>query len=64
MDKQSFGLTIRMDTQLHDKFQYVAQYNGRSMSKQVLQLIMSCVRAFEEEHGPITREDLAKNARS
>ncbi len=62
--KKSSGLTIRMDTELHDKFQYVAAYDGRSMSKQMIQLIVACVRQFEDEHGPITDEDLAKNARS
>lgn len=51
-------LSIRMDTQLHDKFQYVAEYEGRSMSKQVLQLIQACVHNFEQEHGPIQDEDL------
>ena len=51
-------LSIRMDAELHDKFQYVAAYEGRSMSKQVLQLILTCVRDFEKEHGPIREEDL------
>lgn len=51
-------LSIRMDAELHDKFQYVAAYEGRSMSKQVLQLILTCVRDFEKEHGPIRDEDL------
>jgi len=61
--KKSSGLTIRMDAELHDKFQYVAAYDGRSMSKQMLQLIAACVRDFEKEHGPITDEDM-KNVRS
>ncbi|HWS41993.1 MAG TPA: Arc family DNA-binding protein [Pseudoflavonifractor sp.] len=51
-------LSIRMDAELHDKFRYVAAYEGRSMSKQVLQLILTCVRDFEKEHGPIRDEDL------
>lgn len=56
--QRTTGLTIRMDQELHDKFQYVSEYKGRSMSKQVLQLIFACVRDFEKENGPITREDL------
>jgi len=64
MDKKSSGLTIQMDVELHDKFQYVAAYEGRSMSKQMLQLIIGCVREFEKEYGPITAEDLAKNGQS
>ena len=51
-------LSIRMDSELHDKFKYVAEYEGRSMSKQVLQLILACVRDFEKEHGPISEEEL------
>ncbi len=62
--KRTTGLTIQMDVKLHDKFQYVAAYEGRSMSKQILQLISACVHQFEDEHGPITDEDLEKNAQS
>ena len=51
-------LSIRMDEQLQDKFQYIAAYEGRSMSGQILYMIQSCVREFEKEHGPITEEDL------
>ena len=51
-------LSIRMDTGLHDKFQYIAKYDGRSMSRQVLHLITTCVREFEKEHGPITAVDI------
>jgi hypothetical protein len=46
-------LSIRMDGELHDKFQYVAQYEGRSMSQQILFLLNRCVRDFEREHGAI-----------
>ncbi len=60
--KDSIGLTIKMNVELHNKFQYVAAFDGRSMSKQMLQLISACVREFEEKHGPITDEDLKKNA--
>lgn len=51
-------LSIRMDSGLHDKFQYVALYEGRSMSGQILYLLQKCVRDFEKEHGPIKEEDL------
>lgn len=46
-------LSIRMNTEQHDKFQYVASYEGRSMSGQILHLINQCIRDFEREHGPI-----------
>ena len=58
MPKDRKHLSIRLDGELHDKFQYVAKYDGRSMSKQILHLVTSCVREFEKEHGPITEEDM------
>lgn len=61
--KKTSGLTIQMDSELHDKFQYVAAYEGRSMSKQMIQLISACVRQFEKENGPITAQDI-RNAKS
>ena len=51
--KERSHLSIRMDSGLHDKFQYVAAYEGRSMSGQILYLLNRCVREFEREHGPI-----------
>ena len=57
--KETKHLSIRMDLELHDKLQYIAAYEGRSMSRQVLYLITTCVREFEKEHGPISLEDLA-----
>ena len=51
-------LSIRMDERLHDKFQYIAGAEGRSMSGQILYLIQKCVRDYEKEHGPISNEDL------
>ena len=51
-------LSIRMDEELHDKFQVVAAYEDRSMSSKILQLIRQCVRDFEEQHGPISRDDM------
>ena len=50
-------LSIRMDEEMHDKFQYIAAYEGRSMSGQILYLIQRCIREFEKEHGPIDLED-------
>lgn len=58
MKREKVHLSIRMDAALHDKFQYVAGADGRTMSGQILYLIQKCVRDFEKEHGPITSEDL------
>lgn len=51
-------LSIRTDKAIHDKLQYIAAYEGRSMSGQILYLINTCIREFEKEHGPIAPEDL------
>lgn len=56
MDKTH--LSIRMNTNLHDKFRFVAGAEGRTMSGQILYLIQKCIRDFEKEHGPIKAEDL------
>ena len=53
MKKDQTFMSIRINKELHDKFQYVAAYEGRSMSKQILYLLNKCVRDFEREHGPI-----------
>lgn len=56
--KERTFLSIRMDKELHDKLQYIAKYDARSMSNLILHLIQNCVREFEKEHGAITKEDL------
>ena len=48
MTKEQKHLGIRLDGALHAKFQYVAQYEGRSMSRQILCLMAACVRRSEE----------------
>ena len=60
MKQDKTHLSIRMVTELHDRFQYVAAAEGRTMSGQILYLIQKCVRDFEKEHGPISSEDLEK----
>lgn len=49
-------LSIRTDKVIHDKLQYIAAYEGRSMSGQILYLIQQCIRNFEKEHGPIPED--------
>ena len=52
-------LSIRMDDEIHDKIQYIAAYDGRSLSGEIKYLILSRIREFERENGVITKEDLA-----
>lgn len=51
--KDKSFLSIRINRELHDKFQYAAAYEGRSMSGQIIYLLNKYVREFEREHGPI-----------
>ena len=44
-------LGIRLDNEAHDKIFYIAEYEGRSGSAQVLYLIRRCIVEFEKEHG-------------
>lgn len=46
-------LGFKMDKETHDKLFYIAQYEGRSGSGQILYLIRRCIADFEKEHGPI-----------
>lgn len=52
MDKQKH-ISIRIDADTLEKFHYVAKYDDRSASGQIMYLINSCIRNFEEKHGPI-----------
>ncbi len=57
MKQNKSYLNLRLDKVLHDKFQYVSTYEGRSMSAQVLWLVNKCVRDFEKENGPIPTDE-------
>ena len=46
-------LGIRIHEETLRKFQYIAKYDDRSASGQIMYLIHKCIREFEEEHGKI-----------
>ncbi|MBR6738301.1 MAG: hypothetical protein IKL99_01380 [Oscillospiraceae bacterium] len=50
---KSKHLSIRFDKESHDKLFYIAEYEGRSGSGQILYLIRKCIAEFENEHGKI-----------
>lgn len=50
-------ISIRFDTETHDKLFYIAEYEGRSGSGQILYLIRRCIAEFEEAHGKIITKD-------
>ena len=51
--KRDKHLGITISGEHHGKLVYIAEYEGRSMSGQILYLIQKCIREFEKEHGPI-----------
>jgi len=53
VEKKVKHIGIRVMPQVHQKLNYIAQYEGRTINGQVLYLIQSCIRAFEKANGPI-----------
>ena len=45
--------TLRIPQVLLDKLAYIAEYEGRSLTWQMIHLMQKCVRDFEKEHGVI-----------
>ena len=54
-DVKNIGLRVRPE--VYRKFRYIAEYEGRTINGQALYLILSCIRAFEKEHGPIPEDE-------
>lgn len=48
------SVSIRIEEEMLDKLGFVADYERRSVNSHILVLIRDSIRAFEEEHGPIT----------
>lgn len=56
--KEVKNIGLRVSPEIHKKLQYIARYEGRTINGQAYYLILSCIREFEKEHGPITEDDL------
>ena len=46
-------ISIRIGEDVLHKFHYVAKYEDRSVSGEIMYLINTCIRQFEEKHGEI-----------
>lgn len=55
--KKTKHISIKINPITLKKFHSVADYHGRSASRQILYLINQCIREFEQEHGEIEIED-------
>lgn len=51
--KREKHVGFRIENELHRKMVYIAEYEGRSLTWQMVHLMQDCVRQFEKEHGPI-----------
>lgn len=59
MDKREVkNIGLRVAPEIHKKLRYIAKYEGRTINGQAYYLILTCIREFEKEHGPISEEDL------
>ena len=50
---------LRIPSSIMDRLKSIAEYNGRSANKEIEQLIIKHIAAFEKEHGEV--EALPKN---
>lgn len=50
-------ISIRIDEDVLLKFHYVAKYEDRSASGQIMYLINNCIRDFENKYGKIELPD-------
>ena len=53
-------LGVRIEDDLKEKLKYIADYNGRSMNKEIEQLIIRHVRQFEKDNGKIDLKEVHK----
>lgn len=47
------SVSIRIEEEMLERLDFVANYEGRSMNSHILVLIREDIRAFEAKHGPI-----------
>lgn len=57
MDDNLFRYTMRIDKKLYEKFRYIADYSGRSVNREIEQMLKRRVEKFEKEHGEIPLND-------
>jgi len=59
--KKNKHISIRIDEEVLQKFHYVAKYEDRSASGQIMYLINSCIRDFEKKHGEVKISESAES---
>lgn len=51
--------TLRVPQILLDKIRYIAEENGRSANREIELMLKQRIKAYEDEHGEISPNDLA-----
>ena len=59
MDDNILRYTLRVNRKLFQKFRYVADYEGRSANREIELMLKQRIKAYEDEHGEISPNDLA-----
>ncbi len=57
MTEKKSHFTLRVDPILMDKLGFIAEYNGRTKNRELEQMIVHRIAAFEKDHGEITFEE-------
>lgn len=60
MEDNLFRYTMRIDKKLYLKFRYIADYSGRSVNREIEQMLKRRVEKFEKEHGEIVLDEKEK----
>lgn len=55
---------LRIPVETMNKLKYIAEYNGRSANKEIEQLILTHIAAFQNEHGNINLDNFSPRSRS
>lgn len=55
---------LRIPTETMNKLKYIAEYNGRSANKEIEQLILQHIRAWESQNGPIDMSNFSPHSRA
>jgi predicted HicB family RNase H-like nuclease len=53
LDNKLKDYSLRLDPELLRKFHFIAKYEGRSVNKELIQMIKKRIESFEKEHGTI-----------
>ena len=53
MSNRTVHYSLRIDAELLEKFSYVAEYEARSINRELIQIILNHVLLFEQKLGEI-----------